>query len=217
MWHMPDEPVLLPYGRRPPAPPHPALAFVLAIVELVLRSRWLRYSILPLVIVIGYLLMYGMGPTSGDIRLDSGDLRYRYFGIPIIYERMPEPERSRLIKLTSKSSICRNEWHQCVVYPLRGSNNPDWMCRGFYWRIVKWIDVDPELALAGVDDVGRYIIDTHARQGLPKSMPLISGFTFDNNGGIRADWREDEGVKYYLESRGLTATRPASRPDAEKP
>ena len=93
---------------------------------------------------------------------------YRYFGIPIVYDRMPEPQRSRLIDLTSNSALCRSEWRRCARYPLRGTNDRAAMCQSFYGRIEAWIDVDPKLALAGVNDIGRYIID-NKREGLPQS------------------------------------------------
>jgi hypothetical protein len=161
------------------------------------------------VAIVAVMVISGRALTSADIRLDSGDLRYRYFGIPIVYERMPEPQRARLLALTSGSSVCRNVWCPCAVFPLPTSNNTDAMCRGFYMKMDAWIDVDRTLARAGIEDVGRYVIDTGVRQGLPRSFPLMRPVELGKGGRmrVRSDWREDEGVQLYRES--VAATRPA--------
>jgi hypothetical protein len=144
--------------------------------------------------IIGTLVLvyFGLAPTSTDIRLDTGDLRYRYFGIPLIYDRMPEPQRSRLLELTRGSKVCTSEWKRCAKFPLHGSNNPDAMCRGFYMRIEAWVDVDKKLALAGVEDVARYVRETNATEGLPKSAPLLSETEWSdqrpNAMRVKKDW-----------------------------
>lgn len=162
-----------------------------------------------LVAVVALMTISGRALTSADIRLDSGDLRYRYFGIPIVYERMPEPQRTRLLALTAGSSVCRDVWRQCAVFPLRTTNNSDAMCRGFYLKIDAWIDVDRALARAGIEDVGRYVIETRVREGLPRSFPLMLPVERGEGGRmrVRAEWREDERVQVYRES--VSTTRPA--------
>lgn len=160
---------------------------------------------------LGALLLFGLGvvlgPSSADIRLDTGDLRYRYFGIPIVYERMPEPQRSRLLALASQSPILVSEWHQCANYPLPTTNNTDGMCRDFYFKIDAWIDVDPQIARLAAEDVASYIRDTNALESLPKSYSLLSGFvvewTADNRQSVREDWRDDEGVRAYFDTHGI--------------
>jgi len=138
------------------------------------------------------------GLTSTDIRLDTGDLRDRYFGIPLVYYRMSEPQRSRLLQLTQGSGVCTPTWKQCATYPLPTSNNTALMCQYFYFSMDAWIPVDKKLARAGVEDVARYIIETKAQSGLPKSMPLIlKAFYTDDVSRIDAEWHEDPRIKEY--------------------
>lgn len=147
------------------------------------------------------------GPSSADMRLDTGDIRYRYFGVPLIYERMPEPQRSRLLSLASTSSILVAEWHQCANYPLPTTNNTDAMCRGFYTKVDAWIDVDPHIARLAAEDLATYIRVTNARESLPESYALLSGFVVDwtnaNRYAVRGDWRDDEAVRAYFEAHGV--------------
>src|SRR4051794_30927178 len=100
--------------------------------------RLLSSTIFSLLAIVALMTISGRALTSADIRLDTGDLRYRYFGIPIVYEKMPEPQRTRLLALTAGSAVCRNEWYQCAVFPLPTTNHTDGMCRGFYMKIDAW-------------------------------------------------------------------------------
>jgi hypothetical protein len=155
--------------------------------------------------------------TSGDIRLDTGDLRYRVFGIPMYYDRMPKPQRSQLLKLAATSSILKSVWCECVSYPLRGSNNPDNMCRYFYVKAAMWIPTDPHLAQLIVEDIATYIQNTKARQGLPSSLCMLGpGGLWANQTGVLAinpNWRQDPGVQNYLQLKGYVppATQTASK------
>ncbi len=152
------------------------------------------------------------GPSSADIRLDTGDLRYRYLGIPVVYERMPEPQRSRLQSLASQSSVLVDEWHQCADFPLPTTNNTDGMCLSFYMRADAWIDVDQNVARLALEDVATYIRDTHARESLPHSFALLNGFvielTDDHRYAVRSEWREDEAVRTFFESHGIPIPPP---------
>ena len=170
----------------------------------------LRRLIFPIIlsavlVTIAYSLL--TGPTSGDIRIDTGDLRYRYLGIPITYRRMPEPQRSALLALAAQSSILKPEWHQCVSYPLHNSNNTDLMCREFYFCATVWAKQDQRLARAMLEDVARYIIRTRAASGLPLSSWLLSGVFVspDDHGNwvLKPDWAQDEEAIAYLQSKGL--------------
>jgi hypothetical protein len=119
------------------------------------------------------------GPTSGEIRLDSGDLRYRYWGIPIDYQPMPEPKRTRLMDLAAKSGKIPSEWVLCQRYPLRGSNHADWMCFSFYFKAEEWINEDPAVAMRVMEDLAKYTQEMESKGGLPKCMrmlDLVEGF-----------------------------------------
>ena len=165
------------------------------------RPRFIFATIFCL-ITIFLMVTLDLARTSAEIRLDSGDLRYCYFGVPLVYEQMPEPQRTRLLGLTSGSSVCRNVWHQCAVYPLPTTNNTDLMCRRFYLKLDAWIDVDRDLARAGIEEVGEYIITTRVRNGLPQSYPLMWPVSEGKDGRmqVRSDWRDDEMIQSYRQS-----------------
>ena len=138
------------------------------------------------------------GPTSGQIRLDTGDLRYCWCGIPLLYRQMPEPERTKILKLAAAPIAIPHQWITCVTYPLHGSNNPDLMCRSFYRRVAIWSDIDPHIARWTLEDVATYIHDTHATHSLPESCVVLESTAIDTiTGKPDPDWRKMKDVKDY--------------------
>ena len=107
--------------------------------------------VVPLLFVMFYLFM---GPTSGQIRLDTGDLRYCWFGIPVYYDRMPEPERSKLGTLARRSPAVPAKWVTCVTYPLRGSFNANIACQSHYLLALQpGVTKIPKIARWAMDDL----------------------------------------------------------------
>jgi hypothetical protein len=145
--------------------------------------------------------------SSADIRLDTGDLRYRYLGLPLFYERTSEPERSQLLALASNSKVLRPDWHTCAKFPLHGSNNPVAMCRGWYFRANIWAAQDPQLARLMLEDVANYIKATNATQGLPASSIFLSGLFVETNSKgwfLKQGWRQDDELLVYTRSKSYT-------------
>ena len=181
------------------------------------RVRLRPAAVLAVTIVLAlWLVVRPPGPTSADIRLDTGDLRYRWFGVPVWYDRMPEPTRSHLLAAAAGSAVLTPEWQTCVTYPLPTSNNTDAMCRGFYAEGADWIPADPGVARLVLEDVATYVRRTNARSGLPASVRMLSplgvmGIDARGIRTIRPDWRDDPEVQAYLQSKGYVppATAPA--------
>jgi hypothetical protein len=146
------------------------------------------------------------GPTSVQIRLDTGDLRYCYFGVPVWWERLPEPRRTQLLSLSNGSSVLKPRWFTCAIFPLPTSNNTHLMCRSWYFDATVWIHEDPKLARWMLEDVAGYIALTNAKQGLPASSMFLSGFFVepDDNGqwAVKKGWQADAEVQAYLEMKG---------------
>jgi hypothetical protein len=167
------------------------------------RHSWIRpttYTLLALVI-----FAFFFGPHSGQIRLDTGDLRYCWLGIPLQYEQMPEPERSKLLALASKPPAVSSTWITCATYPLPTSNNPDSMCRSCYSGIAAWTDEDPHIARWALDDMVTYLQDTHATHGLPKSCELVVPGMIDYAAGkVEPNWRDEDAVKDYCTAHAYT-------------
>lgn len=162
-----------------------------------------------IVVMLAYALRSG---PSAEIRLDTGDLRYLYWGIPFQYRWMPEPARSQLIVLSAGSNTLKPEWHSCATRV--GSNNADGMCQGFYRKATAWIAVDPHLARMIANDIANYVRNTGVRQGLPDSFGMLAFvLDMDNKGSwhVKPGWQQDEMVMDYLQRKGysLPATKPA--------
>jgi hypothetical protein len=182
------------------------------------RRAWLRRLkallwIAPVIALVAYTILHGP-LTSADIRLDTGDLRYRYFGVPLAYRPMSEPERTVIQSLAAQSNLLRPEWVKCATYPLRTTNNTDLMCQTFYAGGAAWAKEDRQLAQHLLEDLATYVNKTHARKGLPDSCLLLSGFLvqWDNNGKrvVKSNWRNDPDVVRYLHSINYTPA-PATR------
>jgi hypothetical protein len=169
------------------------------------RPTKTKVLFLCILFAVGLFLFQDSLLTSADIRIDTGDLRYRYLGIPLVYRRMPEPERSLILKLGNGSTILRPEWRTCRVYP-GGRNNTDLMCLDFYAEVNVWGKEDPHLARLMVEDIANYITAAHATQGLPACAEALSLATWQPNGqfGIAPGWQRDEAVIAYANSKGYT-------------
>lgn len=155
--------------------------------------------------IVVYCLLSGYG-FSGQIRLDTGDLRYCFLGVPYLYEPMPEPDRSALLSIAKESDLLKPAWHTCVRYPLPTTNNPDLMCRTFYAYAAAWARADGDLGKLALEDLATYIQKTGAQYGLPDSCLIFSAFLLerDDNGNLRAvdAWRDHERVRCYCEKKG---------------
>ena len=167
------------------------------------KRRISLFVLAAIIVIVAWGFFFG--PSSADIRLDTGDLRYRYLGIPLVYERMPEPHRSRLLSLARESSALEAEWHQCADYPLPTTNHTDRMCRVFYYKIEAWIREDRIIALSAAEDVAEYIRTTNAKHSLPESVALLKHGDWNDDGDytVRGDWRDDDDLRSYLKMRGL--------------
>jgi len=130
-------------------------------------------------------------PFFGRYRRDTGDLRYRYFGVPIWYERMPEPQRTRLMKLAAAPPAIPSDWLKCMDYRHRGTNNGDIEARSGYWLAARYAEVDPGIA--------RLLLEEHAT-----TVPHVSHFYSLLVRYVPAygEWREDEEIRAFCAARG---------------
>ena len=158
-------------------------------------------AVLAAVVLLAALMVW-QGPTSAEIRLDTGDLRHCFHGIPVSYTPMPEPQRSQLLALTKMSRLCLPVWVRCAELPQAGTNCKECMCRSFYHYGLAWLDEDPKIALAVLEDVAVYIKTTNAKAGLPESWHLFR-YADQAPGGeyrLSGDWQGDPHVQAYIES-----------------
>lgn len=171
-----------------------------------------------MLVVVGLVLFAGFsflhGPTSGQIRLDTGDLRYCWWGIPMYYKPMPEPQRSKLLALALTTPAVPAKWVTCVTYPKHYTNNPDVQYRGYYWSIGGWADADPTIARLVLQDVTAYVEKRPTANFL-----FVLSYRIVDNGKVYASWRDDEEVKAYCLTHGYVPppAPPTSRPQKGAP
>lgn len=167
--------------------------------------------------VVAVLGVMGHGWTA-EIRLDCGDLRYSYLGIPVIASPMPDPDRSVLVSLADDSLVLHPEWRVCMVFPRHGSIDADRRYRDAYRRISAWADVDRTIARLAMEDLAEFI-DTGNGGGAPECAVLLGPDVIDSTvGDVLPGWRENENVRAFCAARGYTfadepaATQPATQP-----
>jgi hypothetical protein len=168
--------------------------------------KWLALAVL----VIASFIFVLEGPRECQFRLDTGDVRYLWCGIPVRHIRMSEPERSQLLALGSGSAILKTKWVPCGGISVS-------LARQYYKESLAWAKQDPHLARLILEDCAVWVTRNHA--GLPDSIRMLWYPVIDQNGNgvyqIESDWRSDVGAREYLMRKGYTlvsttATGPAN-------
>jgi hypothetical protein len=157
-------------------------------------------------IVVGWILL--VGATGAQFRLDTGDWRYTYFGIPGNTRRMPEPERSTILSLAAGSAVLKSEW---VSVPHH--QGPDSQgCFKIFYRAARWARVNRQMSQALLEDAARYVTGPRPPQ-TPTFLDVILRFEPAGPGLWIPVWpgREKEVVD-YLKSKGLPI--PSTAPGA---
>lgn len=167
-----------------------------------------RFWWVPCVLLVAGALVYfyEQGPTSVEIRLDSGDVRYCWYGIPLKYERMREPQRSRLLALAAREPAIPAKWVTCFEGRPGPEANP--IIPGKYWGIAAWAGEDPNIARWLLDEVTDYLQSFKA-DGSPAHLAWVSMVDMPSC-KVHADWRNDEEVRYFCSLHGYTP--PAKSP-----
>jgi len=169
------------------------------------RRTWIRLAITATVCVGAFAFV--CGPTSGEIRIDTGDLRYCWRGVPLEYRRMPEPERSSLFALASRHPAVPAQWATCVRYPKSYTNNPDFEYRGYYREVAIWAEVDPMIARWAMEDVA-----DHIEKRATRNFYSVLSFRVVDQGKVNPDWRDMEAVKDYCLQHGYVPPPPPPSP-----
>jgi hypothetical protein len=173
-----------------------------------------RFTLKMLLAIIGtFLVISGLGlANSTEVRLDTGDQRDCFWGIPIVYRPM-EP-KSRVALLSLDDSRIPKEWVWCATQV--GSNNAHWMVYHFYRDAAAWVRVDTEIARAVVRDIASYVQTSHATHGLPDSWGMIS-FVLESRGDstwVVEGWEKNPRVRAYLAQKGLALNATHARSSA---
>ncbi|WP_146585754.1 hypothetical protein [Posidoniimonas polymericola] len=188
------------------------VAFGFAIVVLIAAALGVVYSIrrrradwaIGIVVGLAVITSTGVG-SSVQVRLDTGDQRVCYWGIPAYYRLMPPEVRRTLASLEDEEAP--NRWVWCATQV--GSNNADAMVHRFYRCAAVWVSEDREVAKLIVRDLADYLRKTHATQGLPDCSPMLwpdvveVGEDFAD-GTVVVGWASMPEVQRYLAAKGRT-------------
>ena len=139
------------------------------------------------------------GPTSAQVRLDTGDRRYCWFGVPLQYDTMPEPQRTKILSL--KPSAVPEKWITYVYDPWSADHEES--RRTEFNRIAYWVDEDPNIGRWALEDLADDI--EQDRHALPASyFALFSGMAHVMDGKLVEDWRSDGVIRDYCLAHGYT-------------
>jgi hypothetical protein len=154
----------------------------------------------------GTILLFFLTPTSIEIRLDCGDLRFKRWGIPISHAPMHEPERTTLLSLAGDSKKMAPEW--APIVPQTTSNYNAGEYAGFYKRAAEWDSVDRTLFRLMVEDIAAKI---NAAAGKKHVVPSWMGeFDGIDPKKLGYDWSKNPKILKFCQERGyLLETSPA--------
>jgi hypothetical protein len=167
---------------------------------------WIERSLLIVVlIVLGAIFFLTPRPTSAEIRLDTGDLRYLMDDQVIESREMEEPYRSTLLSIAEHSPVLRDEWHRCSNNPHDPEHNIERRCQRFFRNAAAWLITDREIGLLVAEDVAKYIERTNAEYDSPDCIYLFDWVErgSDETLVVRDGWQKDEQVKQYLAQHGV--------------
>lgn len=174
-----------------------------------MRTRivtWIERSLLVIVLfVLGAIFFPTPRPTSAEIRLDTGDLRYLRGDQIVEFREMREPYRSTLISASQGSKILTNRWHRCSNNPRNPERNTEKRCQHFFEESAVWLIADREIGLLVAEDVARYIETTDGQISQPDCYPLLIWVQKGPDGTpvVLNGWQKDEQVIQYLSQHGI--------------
>ncbi len=149
-----------------------------------------------------FLSCSGVG-DSVQVRLDTGDQRRLFWGIPVSDRPMETESRRAIVSLEDLDVPQR--WASCA--PKVGSNSPDGMIYRYYNCAAAWVDVDPEIGKFVIRDIADYVQTTHGARGLPTftsmTWPDVVSRQDDGMRVVEA-WKDNPEVQAYLAAKGYS-------------
>lgn len=174
-------------------------AFVLTTAFLLMkRKSGLAFGfVIPLFLLLSCL---GLG-SSVEFRLDTGDKRFVFWGIPVSHRSLRAEQRDANLSLSDAEVPRRWVWCARQV----GTNDPDAMVSAFYRDAAAWVDVDPEIAKLVRRDIADYLQTTHAARGSPECFVMLWPTVVEREetgSHVVQDWQKNPDVQAYLARKG---------------
>jgi hypothetical protein len=150
-----------------------------------------------LLIVFGFLT--GLIPRVAYIRIDCGDIRYSYMGIPLYIDRLPKSTRDPLLVLAGQSGISAR-W--AYVAPSGFSYDTLGGYRNCYYLLANWARVDQNIGRLLLQDMSSHINAANGAHSTWEGMQVLYLDAFNPDGP--AGSLNDPTVVAYCEKRGYT-------------
>lgn len=149
--------------------------------------------------LIAVVVIVGRGPVV-DIRVDCGDLRYKYLGVPVWYESIGEPRRTILLSIAAASGKVEHVW--VPVVPQTTSYCIICEYKQWYRDTADWATADKTISRLMLEELSKNIINARGveKAGV-QSIFLMKCMAF-NEGVVPADWTDYSEVRKYCELRG---------------
>lgn len=148
------------------------------------------------------LSLLGVG-SAIQVRLDTGDQRFCFWGFPVMTTPMQAESRQALLSLDDPEVPRR--WVGCATDV--GTNHAAAMVYCFYRDAAAWVDVDPQIARLILRDIARYLEATHALQGLPDCSSMLWLDTHQRF-HVPEGWEQNPQVQAYLAAKGYQPGQP---------
>jgi hypothetical protein len=140
----------------------------------------------------------GLGSTF-QVRLDSGDQRICFWGIPTFHRSIDAEARNSLLSLNG--SEVPKRW--ATFHARFGLRYDTRIARDYYEEAAEWVNVDPAIAELILSDLASHVV--RGRTDQPPECSAMLYFTgIQWEGRVRsvaANWRADPHVQRYLASK----------------
>jgi len=167
--------------------------------------RIVGYGITLIILIIVLRVVFGR-PDAAELSLNSGDIRYYYFGLPLKYSRMPEPQRTDIVTVTSPLLKGGSEWAYVPVERTSSDSPPITRFRLFYSQASAWKRADPAICKFIFQDIMDAIHDRRWTDGgIPALRILEYSDVFDANlNRVMPGWKVSTSVQDYCQSHSYT-------------
>jgi hypothetical protein len=144
------------------------------------------------------LLSIIAGPKV-EIRLDCGDLRYVYLGIPLRYKVMEQPYREELFELGGNANISQR-W--APVPPRTTSNDNAAQFQNWYRHAAIWSSSDKTLAQLFLKDISESISSGHGLQFQNTDAGML--LRMASRPSLPVDWQDIKEIQIYCKTHGYS-------------
>lgn len=173
------------------------------------RLIWIVWGLVVVTVGTVALFLCDVGKNV-QVRIDTGELRYTFFGVTYERQRHSRTIRERILSATRLPPPVPAEWYDCLREGARGpiagegSESCTMVYRWYRWASA-WSEVDPSITRMILDEIVSWL-EGGAWRGTTnlKCMAMLLPISLDDSGTPRlsSGWRTNEYVEAYLRAKG---------------